>query len=262
MYFYSKRKTVACLINGFLALSTAIIVFIGVTRGAGEGQVGEGMYGLGYLKAFTNLSNLLMGFSALLMLISIIKGSVSKSLARLYLSSTVAVGLTFTVVLIFLAPLQVLWGRNFFAMYSGDMFFFHFFNPLLAAIFVIFLLPSEGFSMKDILFCEIPTFLYSVVYLFCVAVFKIWTDFYFFTFGGKMWIAPLSMCAMYLLTFAVSFFLIKLNKKHAAVCYAVPLDSVDTEDVPRCSKCVNHCPLSDPKCCGGKPKEDTDAASN
>ena len=208
----SKKQTIGnIVINIFLFISTIIIVVRNVVYGAGAGQLGSDMYGEGYFKAFTTLSNILLALCALNMLVAVFKGKIPLWISKFYLIGTAAVGLTFIVVLIFLAPLQLFLGKSFFLMYSGSMIFFHFINPLLAMICTILFIPKVRYLKKDILLCEIPTVIYSLVYLFCVEVFKVWEDFYFFTFGGKTWTIPFSMSAMYLLTFVVASSLIKLH---------------------------------------------------
>ena len=122
---------VLAAISLFIAVSAAVTVYGGVTRGAGEGQVGENMTGAGYFKAFTVDSNVLCAllslsvafFSAL-----VIAGRAERLpewLVRLYYAGSVAVGLTFVTVVVFLAPVFGRSGRGYLFMFSGDMFLFH-----------------------------------------------------------------------------------------------------------------------------------------
>lgn len=71
------KEVVLIALNAIIVISSAIIETLGVSKGAGDGQVGESMYGLGYFKAFTVDSNILcaiVSFAIMLFCIDIIAG--------------------------------------------------------------------------------------------------------------------------------------------------------------------------------------------
>jgi len=216
----SKKSTICCLIvNLIIALSTIVIAVIGLTRGAGEGQLGSDMVGIRYLIPFTIDSNIVNGLFSLFIFVFCINrlvnedNEVPKWAIRLQYIGAVCTGLTFIVVLLFLAPMQVLMGRSFLVMFSNDMFFFHLLNPLLAAFSFMFLERGHRFTMTDNWLALIPTVCYAVVYCIQVVGTKQWTDFYGFTFGGKMFLAPVAIVVMAAATFGIGRIYIAVHNK-------------------------------------------------
>ena len=205
-----KRNTISLIINAYIAISAFVVMVIGVSQGAGEGQLGDMMRGIGYFKAFTIDSNVLMGIIALMALVFNINNAVSKKnecpkwMTVTYLTGTAAVALTFVTVVVFLAPMFEIQGIGFMTMFKDDMFFYHLVNPIMAIVNLIFFLPGDKIKGKAKLFGLIPTFIYSIVYTVCVAVLKIWSDFYNFTFGGKYALIPLVLLVMYGVTYGLS----------------------------------------------------------
>ena len=198
-----NKRRILTVINLFLFISTLIVTILGILHGAGEGQLGENMRGAGWLKAFTNLSNMLMGFCALVFLVTAKNGKNPKWAVRLYFAGVCAVGLTFVVVIFFLAPMFAITGKGFFTMYSGSLLFFHFLNPILAVIAMMFLIKKPVLGTKEKLLGLIPTVLYSFLYAYKVVISKEWDDFYNFTLGGKMWMVPVAMLVLYSVTYAI-----------------------------------------------------------
>jgi len=216
----SKKRTICCLVvNIIISLSTIIVTVIGLTEGAGEGQVGFGMIGLRYFMPYTMDSNILNGLFSLFIVIFCInrlvnmENEVPKWAIRLQCMGAVCTGLTFIVVLLFLAPGQVVAGRSFLAMYSNDMFFFHFLNPLLAAFSFMFLESGHSFTRIDNRLMLIPTVCYTVVYTVQVGFIKQWPDFYGFTFGGKMYLTPISIVLLWLVTYGIGHLYIRVHNK-------------------------------------------------
>ena len=119
---------------------------------SGEGTLAS--TGLSSLKYFTVLSNLLEGFACLYWLAG--KGAKGE---RLKFVATVAVSITFLVVMTFLGPL---YGYPF--MFEGANLWFHLLVPVGAILEQIFL--SKGtFDRKDMLFAALPVLFYGTGYL-------------------------------------------------------------------------------------------------
>ena len=117
---------------------------------------------------FTILSNVYSGLVAIAYVVLLIcKGKAKDGtlMSILKLTSSAAVGVTFTVVIIFLGPLY-----GFGRMYAGSNLIFHLIMPLAAmAEFVIFPAFESGkenaFSFKKCLYAGIPVVLYGTGYL-------------------------------------------------------------------------------------------------
>ena len=119
---------------------------------SGEGTLAS--TGLSSLKYFTVLSNLLEGFACLYWLAG--KGAKGE---RLKFVATVAVSITFLVVMTFLGPL---YGYPF--MFEGANLWFHLLVPVGAILEQVFL--SKGpFGRKDVLFAALPVLFYGAGYL-------------------------------------------------------------------------------------------------
>lgn len=120
--------------------------------------------GLTSLKYFTVLSNIFAGVTSALWAIVAIKGKDTKAVDILKFVSTVAVMITFSVVLFFLRPVY-----KDVPMYSGANLGFHLLIPLAELIeFVIF--NKTKISIKERLFAGIPAFLYGAVYLLNIGI--------------------------------------------------------------------------------------------
>lgn len=213
----SVRNSVFAVLYAFVAVSAAIIAVNGFLAGAGRGQVGGGMYGWGYFKAFTTDSNILAGGVSAVMAVcaicSAIRGEEKTPawLTRLHYVSTGALTLTFVTTALFLAPMQAAAGYGYVHLFSGSMFFFHFLNPVLSI--VLFTTEGRGvrFGRREKLLALLPTLVYSVVYLVMVVFLKRWQDFYGFTFGGRMYMAPVSMTGMYLASWLLNALLARMH---------------------------------------------------
>lgn len=214
-----KKNMIMAAINVFLVISTIIIAAIGITSGTGEGQVGEDMKNLGYLKAFTNLSNIFAAACAGVMLRYNIRNvrSGGEELPRgavlLYYTAASAVGLTFFIVVGFLGPMFEMMGMGYFTMFRNDMFFSHFFNPVLCSACFILLQRKHVFGVKENFVVIIPTVLYSFIYAYMVVIAQRWTDFYNFTFGGHYELTPVVMIAMYGISFLIALIQRKLHNR-------------------------------------------------
>lgn len=123
-------------------------------------------------------------------------------------SGTVAVTLTFVTVVVFLSPLVESMGFGYFSLFRNENFFLHFLSPVLAIVCFVFFEPIDNFKFVESLYGVIPTVLYSFVYLPMVVFVGEenggWPDFYALTFGGKMWVIPISLVVMYGVTFGLA----------------------------------------------------------
>jgi len=211
------RKGLAIIINFIIAVDVIVIAALGIVYGAGDGQLGNYIIGWGYFKPYTMDSNILTGLVALAVVVyhlTNIKNEEKQPprwLMRAYLMGTTCLILTFLIATFFLAPIQVINGRNYFIMFSKDMFFFHFLNPLLATFSLVALLRNTRFTLVDRFIGMIPTVLYSAVYFLMVVVFKSWNDFYHFTFDGKYYLIPGVVVIIYGATYLNAYLLTRMH---------------------------------------------------
>ena len=116
--------------------------------------------GLSNPRYFTVLSNLLTGTAAVIWLaVSDRGGEGLRRAETLKFVAAAAVGLTFTVVMVFLGPLY-----GYPMMFTGANFFFHLIIPLVAAAEIIFL-SDAAYTARDNLLAVIPTLIYGSIYL-------------------------------------------------------------------------------------------------
>lgn len=197
-----NKKTLFNLANIYFLISTILVTYFTVAFGTVAGQVDTGSsYGLSYLATFTVESNIFLGLTALVSLIATRK---NKPNPTLYLIAATLVVLTCLVVVLYLSPLRVAAGKGYFDMLMGPMFFFHFFNPLLAALTLIFLFPSrEKLTLKSRLFALLPLSLYGVFY-FAGVIAGLFPDFYSLTFSGRYYFIPLVVIIIASLVLAVA----------------------------------------------------------
>lgn len=215
-----KVKTIiSLLINLFIVVSTTLIAYHGIRYGASEGQLGAGMKGLGYFKAFTIDSNILFAIASLFMLFFNIKTLIKKKNSYpnwIYVfkyMGAVSVALTFIVVIFFLAPYQGIKENNFLIMFQNDMLFFHLINPLLAIISNALIDNNFKITVKERLISLIPMIIYSVIYAAMVAVLERWDDFYHFTFNNKFYLMPFILIGMYIVTYIIAYLLSFFRKE-------------------------------------------------
>ena len=210
-----KKGIALIIIYSIIILSSAYCAVRGIFFGAGAGQVGDSMVGIGYLKAFTSDSNILCGIVSAMSLAYLLKNRTCDYagwLRGLNLMATTAVCVTFVLVVLFLNPVMSLQRGDMFVMFENDMFHFHFLNPVLAVTAII-LCRSEKRYTRAMWWCAaIPVFVYSIVYLINVVFLKTWNDFYGFTFGGKMFMVPVVMAAIYGLSMGLTSILARIGR--------------------------------------------------
>ncbi|MDO4741776.1 MAG: hypothetical protein Q4A79_00135 [Candidatus Saccharibacteria bacterium] len=228
-----KKKILFIIINLFLTLSTIAVSYYTLSHGTVAGQVDTGANpGWFYIVTFTVESNIFLGVvSAVATILGIrsivLKKSLSRHLSTWYLIATSSVILTFLTVVCFLAPIRAMGGRNYFDMLIGPMFFFHFFNPVLAAFALVFLL-GHRLKFYDCYLSILPPAIYSVPYSINVVLLTTWPDFYGFTFGGHYLFVPLVFIAICLFTFGI------------ATALASAHNFFLTKSTPRTSEKFNH----------------------
>ena len=182
-----------------------------------------GVRGFSSLRYFTVLSNLFVAACAILVIIFNIKGAVTdkfdvpKVVYRLKFISTISVTITFLTVVLFLGPYIALSGYNYFSLFSRNNFILHFLTPVLAIICLLFFEQSKyELKIRDVFLSLIPIVAYSIVYFIMVVPVGEenggWPDFYGFTFGGKIYLAPASIFGMYTASFVISLIVTKLKK--------------------------------------------------
>lgn len=162
---------------------------------------------------FTMLSNVLAAIAAAIVASFDAKALVceEENLPRWVLilkyAGTVAVTLTFVTVVVFLSPMVEAMGYGYFSLFRNENFLLHFLSPVLAILSFILFERIEDFKFIETLYGVIPTVLYSFVYLPMVVIGAEkggWPDFYMLTFGGHMWVAPISLIVMYGATFGLA----------------------------------------------------------
>jgi len=211
------RKRLAIIVNSIIAVYVIAIAMLGIVYGAGEGQLGNYIIGWGYFKPYTMDSNIFTGMVALIVVIYHLTKmkNEEKQLPRwlmcAYLMGTTCLVLTFLIATLFLAPMQVINGRNYFIMFSGDMFFFHFLNPLLATFSLVVLLRGTKFTSVERFIGMVPTVVYSIVYFVMVVVLKRWNDFYHFTLDGKYYLIPGVVVIIYGATYLNAYWLTRTH---------------------------------------------------
>ena len=120
-----------------------------------------------------------------------------------------AVGLTFVVVVAFLAP-----GYGFDKMYNNANLFYHALVPLTAIINFLFFEKEAKIKFKETLFAIIPSFAYGVVYFIVVASQNAYgdlsIDFYAFGKDGPF-IGALNFLAVMAIAYTLGLFLYFIN---------------------------------------------------
>lgn len=204
-----KARNIADLIvNLIITVSVAVAAVLYFSSGPDV----LGSQGAECFKYFTTDSNLLAALASLVMLRwNVLRlrrpGAVPpRWVTVLKYAGTSAAALTLVTVLVFLAPLA--WIRNgfssFLMFFSGNVFVLHLLAPLLALASFLFLEPEGELRPGDRLWAVLPAVLYSLLYLTMVVILKVWTDWYGFTFGGKLRLVPVVMLAMYAAAYAIA----------------------------------------------------------
>ena len=174
-----------------LNILTFLLVLVGVIVMITIGSKALGETNITVFKYFTFQSNIFMGAVALvyaiyqLLIILNKRDKLPHVLLVFNHVGVTAVGLTFLIVIFFLAP-----GYGFDKMYNNANLFFHALVPIVAMINYMFLEKECSFKFLNTLFSIIPSLLYGLVY-FIVGVSlnaygDINIDFYMFGANGPL----------------------------------------------------------------------------
>ncbi|MBO4251809.1 MAG: hypothetical protein J5911_04005 [Clostridia bacterium] len=173
-----------------------------------------GIYSFRY---FTSLSNVFAAIASAITLCfnvkNVINGEYSfpKWVTILKYTATCTVALTFFTVALFLSPLMVYYGKSYFTLFKGNGFFFHFLLPALSiACFTMF--EKSPVSFNNTYIAVLPAVAYSIVYMLMV-VFNIWPDFYSFTFNERFWTLPITITAIFAISYGISVVIYFMHKK-------------------------------------------------
>lgn len=173
--------------------------------------------GWNLFRYFTVLSNVLMGAVSGVTIYFNVRNIIKDEyvfpaiLMKIKFAATTSVTVTFLTVVFFLSPMFAFAGHGYFTLFEGNNFFLHFSTPVMAILtFVLF--ERTELKFVESLYGVIPTFFYSILYVLTVAVFQIWEDFYGFTFGGKVFMIPISLVVMYGASFGFAVALRALQK--------------------------------------------------
>ena len=172
-------------IIAFLMVLTGTIIMFTI----GSGALADNS--LSVFKYFTFQSNLFMGIVALIYAIYqflILKNKKDKLPHVLLVFNHIgvtAVGLTFLIVILFLAP-----GYGFDKMYNQANLFFHALVPIVAMINYMFFEKECAIKFKETFLAIIPSLLYGIVYFIVVASLNgygnLEIDFYMFGANGPV----------------------------------------------------------------------------
>ena len=224
-----KLNVAALIINLAIILLTAYSVAHNfrqdIIRTPEEVNGGEltdftGIYSFRY---FTTLSNVFVAITAAIMLYFNVKNVIKDEylfprwVVILKYSATCSIALTFFTVALFLSPLVAFYGKSYFTLFKGNSFFFHFLLPMLSVLCFTVFEKSPPLSFRCTYIAVLPAVLYSIVYTIMVSGFKVWPDFYSFTFNERYWVLPITMTAMFAISYGISVLIFFLRKKINAV---------------------------------------------
>ena len=169
----------------FLLVLTGVILMMAIGSGA------LGTADITVFKFFTFQSNVFMGTVAFiyayyqLLILLNKKDKLPHVLLVFNHVGTTAVGLTFLIVIFFLAP-----GYGFDKMYRGANLFFHGLVPIIAMINFMFIQKECNIRFKETVFAIVPSLLYGIVYFIVVVATNgygdINIDFYMFGANGPL----------------------------------------------------------------------------
>ena len=186
-----KRAAAAFAINLIIFLATTVVVISYFFGNDGEYHIDP----LGRFRLFTTDSNILCGITSLVAAVAELRILMGKTkrlplwVQVLKYIGTVAVMLTFTVVITFLGPTM-----GYIAMlFVGTSIYMHLLGPVLAFVSFVFLEEGEKLKRRIIPVGATSILVYGVYYLvrfvFIEPVGSGWHDFYGFNIGGFWYIS-------------------------------------------------------------------------
>ena len=219
------RNGISLAMNALVFLMTAFtIVWILVSTSGGSGGVSDAETGeRNVFRYFTVDSNILAALTCLLVIPynikSIVRGedAIPRWALTLKMIGTVAVALTFAVVMLYFLPL-VGFGTG---LLTGANLPLHLLCPLLAMISFCFFERGLFVTKTRLLLGIVPSVIYGTVYLINVIFLKTWEDFYFFNVGGFWYLTYLIFPA---LTYLLALGLRALHNKFDKMAQTVEVD--------------------------------------
>lgn len=207
-----NNKILKICLLAVILISIAVTVIVVITSGVSD-ELSQLSNNWGFFRTYTVISNIVMGVVSAITLyfLAIKKGELPKWIYIFQLMGTSMVMLTFVTVILFLGPIRIINGKDVWFLFSKELFFLHFLNPVLAFISVALLPDKHIYLKKECFISVIPTIVYSFIYLYNVIISKTWYDFYGFTFGGKYYLIPFVIIIMYCAAFAVSVLIKKIH---------------------------------------------------
>jgi hypothetical protein len=198
------RHRIRRIVNIVIAI-TAFAAWIWMTFGR------EGIFlknGIGNLKFFTVLSNLMEGIASVVWLLSGNADAAMRDRAeRFKFIAAVSVMLTFTTIMAFLGPLY-----GYGMMFIGANLFYHLLIPIAAFAEIVFLSERE-YTLRDNNIAVIPTLLYGVFYISnCVVNGPENGDWYWFLAWGYP-VGILIFIGICIVTWLLAFVMRKLQKR-------------------------------------------------
>lgn len=165
-----KIRLVSIVINFVILLMAFVSWFVMMFFSTGNLSAS----GLGSLKYFTVLSNLLVGLASGVMgVFQIIALKNDENIPLWVLlfkyAGTVSVTLTLLVVVCYLAPNQVINGGSYFSMFIGANLFFHLIIPICSIVDFTFFEFKPSLHFKHTIIGIFPMLAYAIFYLFNVS---------------------------------------------------------------------------------------------
>ncbi len=201
-----NRKRIRTILNICIAVMVAGAWLGMIFLGGGDLTA----RGIGSLKYFTVLSNILCGVAALIWLVRGRNGD-NEAIERLKYVAATAVALTFMTVVVFLGPLY-----GYPEMFEGANLWLHLIVPVAAIAEIIFLSDAE-FTLKDNNIALLSPLIYGVFYLGNNIINGIgeWpdtNDWYLFLYWGYP-IGIVIFVVIGVVTWLLAFFMRKANSK-------------------------------------------------
>ena len=155
------RARIALVISLFIAVMEPIEWLVMLTS---RSEVALAAIGLYSLKYFTVLSNLLLGAASLVYAVCLVRflrhdAPIPSWAHKLKFAATVAVGVTFMTVMLFLGPTM-----GYAMMFVGANLWFHLVLPVLAIVEFVFFDVWRSLSFRQSLLGVLPTLLYGIAY--------------------------------------------------------------------------------------------------
>ena len=196
------RNILSLALNLFVVVNMVFCVRSFFITGTEGNMTASGWHAFQY---YTILSNVFCAISCLGVLFFNIKSLGSERLEMplpiliLKFAGTVAVSVTFLVVITFLGP-TIGYGK----MFSGANIFMHCLNAIAALAGFLLFERGIAFPKKKLFWGMASVFIYGTLYLIMVLIVKAWPDFYGFATVLRWWISyPAMMAVGYLVSLGI-----------------------------------------------------------